>query len=176
MGKEAQGKSLHDCAEQSKLAASGAWWATQQAPSLDSREEGLPGAASQTLLCLRLLAPARSSGVLSTYGWELSCSSTPGKYLFRDLALAEEEIKATLESSRRRGCGLLCLPPRLPQQALRPAVWGQAQESLPPALVRSLGCQLFAHSVWAVILSAQSATIYGAYYVSGTVLGPGRHR
>lgn len=62
MGKEAQGKSLHDCAEQSKLAASGAWWATQQAPSLDSREEGLPRAALMSPPSPAAARPCSASG------------------------------------------------------------------------------------------------------------------
>lgn len=57
----------------------------------------------------------RPSGLPSTWGCELSCSSTPGKYLFRDLAPAEEEIEATVE---RAGCGVG--PSRLRQRALGP--------------------------------------------------------
>lgn len=47
---------------------------------------------------------------------ELSRSSTPGKYLFRDLAPAEEEIAATLEPSGRRGL-VVCLPLQIASEA-----------------------------------------------------------
>lgn len=61
----------------------------------------------QTPLFLWFLEPARPRGVSSTSGGELSLSSTPGKYLFRALAPAEEEMKATLEPSGR--CGRVAL-------------------------------------------------------------------
>lgn len=61
----------------------------------------------QTPLFLWFLEPAGPRGVSSTLGRELSRSSTPGKYLFRALAPAEEEMKATLEPSGR--CGHVAL-------------------------------------------------------------------
>lgn len=74
----------------------------------------------QTPLLLGFLEPARPSGVSSTQGWELSRSSTPGKYLFRALAPAGEEIEASVERAGGAAAGGSVCPCRLHQGTPRP--------------------------------------------------------
>lgn len=188
MGRGAQGKKPCTlCAVWSKPAASQAWQARGAGPLL-SRPRGWalprgspndPSSPScrQTPLFLWFLEPARPRGVSSTSGGELSLSSTPGKYLFRALAPAEEEMKATLEPSGRCGRVALSAPPdclrRPGARRLGPG------PGTPPHTQTCFGGELGVLAVGSFssgVICQFSQQTFLQLTVPGTALGPGRCR
>lgn len=170
MGREAQGKASRTVLSGAAAAsrASARRWAQ---PAGSPNDPPPPAAARPRLPLVPGTCPTRRCFQHSRQ--ELSRSSTPGKYLFRDLAPAEEEIKPP--RSRAGGAASLSvcpsrLPPRPEACRLGPG------PGIPPPTQAGFGAE---PGVPAVCASRSGVTVSskagGASWEPGTALGPGCH-